>query len=550
MKFCCKNEQILKRILVLLLAGCIFFTTTFFSYKNVLVVEAADYEDLLRDAVNVALAAFGVFAAVNGGAAITPALLLPFITNIAGTGFDIYDYVTDNGDGTTTISEEFIQIVGQAYQQYKEENADLFDGNLNMTQDGYYYFPEIEVIVSRIGWDFPEAGFTGTVRFTDIYSLFPCAVWLKHTNDHVIPIIIYYNYATDKFYSSFYSWTDDDEVKGISTFSTFNPKLCTKTYVDVCVSQSYFDSFGVGFISCDVGPSTTMTASSSSIPIYASLGALKQGLRTGDFSAAHNYGTIPDMESSKYTGFYEGGDITVTNEKLSGISGKLDEINDTGKSIDDKLKDLLDWLGVGNGAGSGNTGILDGISGILEGIASALSGYFDSVLAYLDSILASIQDLIFVEQIKPDDEHMDLSDMINDVWKDPQNGSQAVADSLSASFSDMASALMAKFPFCIPNDFYSLLNVFSGMPESLAAPLSSEGDGIQTYAGTAAAPRFELPLVVESLGIEEMVVIDMADFQLLSTVLRIFISLIFAVGLMKLTAVVVQLINNAWGGIS
>ena len=109
---------------------------------------------------------------------------------------------------------------------------------------------------------------------------------------------------------------------------------------------------------------------------------------------------------------------------------------------------------------------------------------------------------------------------------------------------------MAKFPFCIPNDFYSLLNVFSGMPESRAASFSSEGNGIQAYAGTAAAPRFELPLVVESLGIEEMVVIDMVDFQLLSTVLRIFISLIFAVGLMKLTAVVVQLINNAWGGIS
>lgn len=238
-------------------------------------------------------------------------------------------------------------------------------------------------------------------------------------------------------------------------------------------------------------------------------------------------------------------------DELKDLINKESDGNEDSLTEED-LEKLVDRLLEGmNGGGSGGNEPGTGDStGILEGIASALSGYFESVLAYLDSILASIQDLIFVEQVKPDDEHQDLSDMINDVWKDPQNGSQAVADSLSASFSDMASALMAKFPFCIPNDFYSLLNVFSGMPESRAASFSSEGNGIQAYAGTAAAPRFELPLVVESLGIEEMVVIDMVDFQLLSTVLRIFISLIFAVGLMKLTAVVVQLINNAWGGIS
>ena len=178
------------------------------------------------------------------------------------------------------------------------------------------------------------------------------------------------------------------------------------------------------------------------------------------------------------------------------------------------------------------------------------SGYFESVLSYLDSILVSIQGLIFVEQIKPDDEHLDLSDMINDVWKDPQNGSQAVADSLSASFSDIASALMAKFPFCIPHDLYSLFNVFTNTPKGRASPASVDDSSIQLYSGADSVPCFELPLVIESLGIEEVIVIDMADFQPLSTVLRVFISLIFAVALMKFSATVIQLINNAWGGIS
>lgn len=533
-----------KRIFFLLLAGCIVFTATFFSYENTITVEAADYEDLLRDAVYVGLAAFGVVTAVSGGATLTPALLLPFITNIAGTGFDIYDYVTDNGDGTTTISEEFIQIVGQAYQMYKEENADLFDGNLNMTQDGYYYFSSCEVTIFSPDYvDDVYKKSVGTVRFTDIYSYFPCAVYLKHTNNHVLPIIIYYNYAADKFYSHYSSYTDDAEIEEPSTWSILNPKKCTKIHVDIGISESYFSSFGIGILHKDAGINASITANSSSVPVYHDLNALKQGLKTEDFSSAFNYGTIPDMESSKYTGFYEGGDITIANEKLTGILDKLNEINETEKDIDGKLKDILDWLGIGSDTGGDN-------SGILSEILSTLSGYFDSVLAYLDSILTSVQGLIFVETVKPDDEHMDLSDMINDVWKDPQNGSQAVADSLSASFSDIGSALMAKFPFCIPNDLYSFFSVLTNIPESRAAPMSLEDDGIQAYAEVSAAPRFELPLMIETFGIEEIIVIDMSDFTPLSKNARTFLSLIFAVSLMKFTVIIVGLINDAWGGIA
>lgn len=508
MKLYWRYEKVLKKILALSLSGCIVFTTTFLSYENVLVAKAADYEDILRDAVNVALSAFGVFAAVNGGAAITPALLLPFITNIAGTGFDVYDYVTDNGDGTTTISEEFIQLVAQAYQQYKDENADLFDGSLNMTQDGYYYFPEIEVTVSRIGWDFPSKGFTGTVRFTDIYSLFPCAVWLKHTNDHVLPVIIYYNYATDKFYSSFYGWTDDDDIKDISTFSTFNPKQCTKTYVDVRVCQSYFDSFSIGFISGDSGPSTTMTASSSSIPIYSSLEALKQGLKTEDFSAAHNYGTIPDIESSKYTGFYEGGDITVTNEKLSGISAKLDEINDTGKSIDDKLKDLLDWLGAGESSGSTPSGII----GWLEKIYGKLA----DMLKQLKSIKRwTVVDTV----VNGVDAVADWLDLIHDIISDADDGMESAVSTLSSALDDSAGLLKKKFPFSVPWDILAFVTLFAAEPE---------------------VPHFEIPIDIGvsavGLDIHYDFVVDFSDYQYLSDVLRAVLSLTYAVGLIKMTA--------------
>ena len=269
------------------------------------------------------------------------------------------------------------------------------------------------------------------------------------------------------------------------------------------------------------------------------------------------------------SGFYDDiGEIKVSFDDLEKY------INTDSDKLFDKLKDLIGenegnlteedlekivdkLLGELDDIGGDIGGDIDKVDGslketnsILGGIASALSGYFESVLSYLDSILVSIQGLIFVEQIKPDDEHLDLSDMINDVWKDPQNGSQAVADSLSASFSDIASALMAKFPFCIPHDLYSLFNVFTNTPKGRASPASVDDSSIQLYSGADSVPCFELPLVIESLGIEEVIVIDMADFQPLSTVLRVFISLIFAVALMKFSATVIQLINNAWGGIS
>ena len=264
------------------------------------------------------------------------------------------------------------------------------------------------------------------------------------------------------------------------------------------------------------------------------------------------------------SGFYEDpGEIKVSFDELEKyLDGKYDSFFDDLKdligdkedslteedleSLVDKILDKMDDIGGGSNPGGNTPGGDDGSDGLLD----TLSSYLDSVLAYLDSILASIQDLIFAEQVKPDDEHLDLSDMINDVWKDPQNGSQAVADSLSASFSDIASALTAKFPFCIPHDLYSLFNVFVSTPESRSAVISADTGNIQLYSSAGSVPHFELPLAVESLGIEETIIIDMADFQPLSTVLRVFISLIFAVALMKFTAMVMQLINNAWGGIS
>lgn len=493
-----KSYQV-RRISILLLVGCIIFSTIFFDCKNMVVVNADDgYDQIIETAVIAGLSVLGVVVTGGSSAAIATILI-----NAAGLeGINLYHYFKDNGDGTTTISEEFIQFVVQAYQQYKEENADLFDGNLNMTQEGYYYYPSCEVTLTH-----PESIFAGTVRFTDIYSFFPCAVYLCNTYSSAGAYIIYYNYATDKFYSANASLLNDDEVLRVSTFSTINPVKCTCIRVDVDVSKSYFNSFSLGGVGESYGQLAVLTGNSSSVPFYRNLDALKQGLRTGDFSAAFNYGTIPDMESSKYTGFYEGGDITVTNEKLSGISDKLDEINATEKDIDSKLQDLLDWLGIGGGSSN-----VSGISGWLEKIYNKLV----DILQQLKSIKRwTVIDTV----INGVDAVADWLDLIHDIISDADDGMESAVSTLSSALDDSAGLLKKKFPFSVPWDILAFVTLFAAEPE---------------------VPRFEVPIDIGvsavGLNIHYDFVIDFSDYQYLSDIFRAVLSLTYAVGLIKMTA--------------
>lgn len=339
-------------------------------------------------------------------------------------------------------------------------------------------------------------------------------------------------------------YTDSDGYSAYNTYTSWNEGTV------LSYSNVYFGLLDIrgAYPTGSVVGYTFFSTDGRKMKVFKSLNALK------------NY-TAGNRSVYFGSGFYnDPGEIKVSFDDLEKyLDGKYNQFFDDLKDLIgddedslteedleklvDKILDKMDDTGGGSGTGGDN-------SGILSEILSTLSGYFDSVLAYLDSILTSVQGLIFVETVKPDDEHMDLSDMINDVWKDPQNGSQAVADSLSASFSDIGSALMAKFPFCIPNDLYSFFSVLTNIPESRAAPMSLEDDGIQAYAEVSAAPRFELPLMIETFGIEEIIVIDMSDFTPLSKNARTFLSLIFAVSLMKFTVVIVGLINDAWGGIA
>ena len=106
----------------------------------------------------------------------------------------------------------------------------------------------------------------------------------------------------------------------------------------------------------------------------------------------------------------------------------------------------------------------------------------------------------------------------------PDSGQTPGTDSTPESgedvvIGDYAIDLRKLFPFCIPFDFIALLRVLDAEPE---------------------APRFEVPFVVPSVGIDEMYVIDLSMFNDVMEVIRLFELVGFVIGLMLLTGKVIK----------
>lgn len=506
-----KIKQTTKRVLAYLLVGCIVSSAAFFSYSNTMTVKAVDNGDLAEDVVYTILATIGVVGAtVASGGTLTVPMLMPFLYQIAGDGFDVYNYITDNGDGTVTVSDDLTQMVIQAYQLYKEENAALFDGTMEKTADGYYDFGDVTVSSY-----FPSSDSLNTTQIKGIKTNYPCALLVlenassdgKHSFNGMA--VVYYSETTGLLYTGYCNQLKEIYSEYSSYFASetnvgphYCGHLCT-IYVDRNGQSSSSNSYFVGanIVSGGLIPDISVTVSSSSIPVYKdNIPALYEGLRTGDFSGAYNYGTMPDCESSKYTGSYSGGDITVKTEKLDGIQEKLDEINQTDKNIDDKLQELLDWL---NGEESG--GSSGGFSGWLEKIYAKLQD--------IEKILKKLKNWTIADTIADvADAIADWGSLIHDLLADADSGAESVVSALSSTLDQ--SLLRTKFPFSIPWDLLLVVSAFSAEPE---------------------APCFEIPFSFPSLGVDYTLVIDLNSFGTLSKICRSLMSIIYAVGLLKAT---------------
>lgn len=588
-------------------------SSVFMLYENTLVVKAVEVSDLLKDAVDIALAAAGIWAVAQTGGAITP-LLIPYIETLAGSGFDVYHYITqDEEAGTTTISADFVNLVLQAYQQYREENGEKFDGVMEPGSDGYYHYDSLLLVKS--GWNiaYPNDDFDLTTTYTDINTFFPMAVVVysnrtssENSRNQISRMYgIFYNKTENEFYAV----NDFDVIEGEESLKyDFSQALSGYLYVGVPqILERYTKSGNTRrwenyvFFGGSTGghpPTASLEAYSASIPVYHSLSAAMDGLRSGDFSGAYNYGKMPDCETPAYTGTYDGGDITVPTEKLEGIQDKLDEIDQTDKDIYEKLKELLEWL-IGNGGGTSGSidltttnswlekiyfkvcQISDKISetagGAVDTVNTKLQETLDEILSTLRTISGDVNDIKGQLETMSEQEFNEKSD--------------SFLGEVMDAFSEVSEVVKTKFPFSIPNDLRIFLSKIAPVaPETEEQQIESysfdSSSGISLYSGEHGgggtsdgetnppggggasrpgsgfvdvehgggggtrepvemreAPVFCLPIVIERYGIEEYIIIDMSPFDPLSRFSRSFFTIIFMVCLFNLTFKVIGM----WG---
>ncbi len=503
--------RLFKRIFIYCLCTTLIFSNIFISYS--MTVCATEYSDLLRDGAEIALSALGIYATVQSGGALSLPLLIPYIERLAGTGFDVHDYITQNEDGTTTISEDFVQLVLQAYKECVEEN---FDGNIHQDEESMYYvygganlylhtpYTDYRRIVNSFTYAYPIA-YLFVQNSTDYKYMW----WGQSNYD---PSRDNYGYCIIAFA---YNGNPDSSNGGIFKVDSYSSLFGKDSSDPISIyykdgeeqqrSNSVISGASVSSGSVPLDASHYATISTSGIPVYTSFDMMREDFYNGNYTHADNYGGNFG-QTSKYTGTYGGGDIKVTTEKLNGIQEKLDEINETDKSIDDKLKDLLDWLGIGDGIGGGVTG----------------GSWYDQILAYLDKILKQLKSIkrwtIVDTVINGVDAIADWLDLIHDILSDVDDGMESAVATLSSALDDSMGLMKKKFPFSIPWDILFFVTVLSAEPE---------------------VPQFSIPFDFEvsalDLEVHYDMELDFTPFQWLSDLSRLLLSMTYAVGLMKMT---------------
>lgn len=505
------KNVIFKRIVIYLCCTVLFSSSIFMAY-SVPVCAETTYGDLLEDALYIAGAAAGIFFS---GGTLTPALLIPFIERLAGTGFDLYDYVTqDEENGTTTISADFVNLVLQAYKEYKEENGEKFDGTVKFDeQSKVYVYGESEYQLSA------PNNRTYASHISGFKTYLPVAFLLNPglTNSK------YFWWGTSSFDENsdntgfggilfYYTGHPDSFDYGIVAMgrnpSTFSERPQSIIYYNG-EEQQRINDFNIQQIS---GPNATspgyfISFNSSTIPVYTSFDMMKEAFHSGDYSHAENYSVgTSSGETSSYTGEYNGGDITVLTSSLDALREKLAELEASNKSLEEKLKELLEWLKLTGGSnGGGNSDvtvnidlsttnswlskIYEKVSQIFDKISSGSVGTggnilqesLDAVLARLDNLNVMLKKYLSEITGDLDDIKGQLADMSEQEF---EQKSDSFLGEVMDAFSEISEVVKTKFPFSIPNDLHIFLSkIAPALPEAEAALYLNDTSGVSLYSG-------------------------------------------------------------------
>lgn len=274
----------------------------------------------------------------------------------------------------------------------------------------------------------------------------------------------------------------------------------------------------------------------------------------------------------------------------------------------DKILDKMDDIGGNNKPGDNtgdNSGILDGISDALEGITSTISGYLDAILMYLESILTDLDYIVMQYQdmteedakTKTDSALNELKGTFSEVgdmmtkkfpfcipWDLKQlfvtlNGGKDYSGEDAAML--LSGGDIEGYAAATPEN--PELPTFSGYtgsgklvdviiyssPSSRASPSSGEngimmlsaddtGNGGTTgndtagadagvYRSESGAPVFHIPFVLNSIGLNSALVIDMSPFDGVSDISRTLFLLIFIYQLILLSIRITEFLEGFIG---
>lgn len=390
-----------------------------------------------------------------------------------------------------------------------------------------------------------------------------------------------YNFYIFDFDKATEKYTSFDQGRLAADISSMSVKL----FSYLCPNYSICHNGGIRFSTSsiyEVGKASIIARDRVRVRVYKTLDDYKRysvGKRHIYYTPGY-YDYVPGDISISTEDLEKGIDDinTALDKLLESINGETSETD-----IENLLQQILDELKNSGGSGSEGPGIGDGSdnegpggsTGDFDGLLDLLSSYFNSVLAKLDAIIQGIDGLLWFESTEDDEDDPtnDLADMLKKILDDPQTGSQEVADSLSDSFLDVATGLTKKFPFSIPWDVYGFFNVFANVssppPQTRTASYDDRGimlypaplgDDIRILAGDTPvvmsdggrsatdAPYFELPIVVESFGIDEVIIVDLEGFTSLSTFSRVMLSCIFGIFLIKWTIAFISAFNEIMPG--
>ncbi len=255
------------------------------------------------------------------------------------------------------------------------------------------------------------------------------------------------------------------------------------------------------------------------MPIFSSDEEAIAAFEANDFTTALNY------KVSMYDAITDNNDLPLWDveelwQRVARGVDVIDSIGAYGEGVAVGTNDWADdlpWVDVG--ALSEWDDVIDRtLEGILSGVIELPLDIPDNptyVDVWEDVIDKTWDDVITVDPTKVDDPSIPLNP--DKPIEDNPALDTSIEDTITQTkpfFGGLSGELKNKFPFSIPWDLIAVFTLFQAEPET---------------------PRIEVPFVIESLGIEESIVIDLSGYGLLSRISRSLMVVLFVLGLIKMT---------------